>query len=335
MRGFFLKVMVFVFAAIFIVGCGGETNRYILQVDKYELKNVDVHIKRYGKALFELDTVNFKVGLKSIKPEFLLFLDADLNDTTNVNQLKAFVSDTLNRFLYNNTIKVFPDLSLVEANISSALSYYQYYFPEMALPLFYSYISGGLFEMPVMAVDGVVLIGLDNYLGSDFMHYARLGIPRYKMRWMVKEEVPVDVMRSLYQTLPFGQKKPKILLDMMIASGKQLFFLDATMPDVADSLKIRYSQKQLQWVEENEKSIWGFLISQKLLFSADFIQTNKLMQDGPFTKGFEGDAPARIGEWTGWQIVSSYMKKNPDVTLKELLKTNDAQMILNKSGYKP
>jgi hypothetical protein len=335
MRGIFLRVSVFVFVTILIAGCGGETNRYVPQVKKSELKNVEVHIKRYGKALFELDTVSFKTGLETIKPEFLLFLDADLNDTANVNQLKAFVSDTLNRFLFNKTMKVFPDLNLLEEEISSALSYYQYYFPEMTTPSFYSYISGGLFEMPVMAVDDVMLIGLDNYLGRDFMHYARLGIPRYKMRWMVKEEVPVDVMRSLYQTLSLGQKKPRILLDMMIASGKQLFFLDAVMPDVADSLKIKYSQKQLRWVKENEKSIWGFLISQKLLFSADFIQTNKLMQDGPFTKGFEGDAPARIGEWVGWQIVSNYMKKNPDVTLKELLKTNDAQMILNKSGYKP
>ena len=323
------------FATIFIMGCGGETNRYTPQVKKSGLKNVEVHIKRYGKALFELDTVNFKAGLETIKPEFLLFLDADLNDTANVNQLKNFVTDTLNLFLFNNTMKVFPDLNLLEINIGSALSYYQYYFPEMSTPSFYSYISGGLFEMPVMAVDDVVLIGLDNYLGSGFMHYARLGIPRYKMRWMVKEEVTVDVMRSLYQTLPFKQRKPKVLLDMMIASGKQLFFLDAVMPKVADSLKIRYSQKQLQRVKENEKSIWGFLIAQKLLFSADFMQTNKLMQDGPFTKGFEGDAPARIGKWVGWQIVSTYMKKNPDVTLKELLKTNDAQMILNKSGYKP
>ena len=59
------------------------------------------------------------------------------------------------------------------------------------------------------------------------------------------------------------------------------------------------------------------------------------MQDGPFTKGFDADAPARLGEWVGWQIVSAYMEKNKEVSLKELLQINDSQKILNQSGYKP
>jgi hypothetical protein len=65
------------------------------------------------------------------------------------------------------------------------------------------------------------------------------------------------------------------------------------------------------------------------------MQTNKLMQDGPFTKGFDAEAPARLGEWIGWQIVSAYMDKNRKVTLKQLLQNNDSQLILNQSGYKP
>jgi len=316
-------------------GCSTDNSRYIPEVRQSELPDVRIHIKRYGKALFELDTTDLKKGLEKIRPEFMFFLNADLNDSVNINQLKAFVTDTLNRYLYKHTMQVFPDLEQTEKELSKAFSYYQYYFPKTKITNFYSYISGGFYEAPVMVADSVVLMGLDNYLGSHFEHYARLNIPRYKMRWMIKEEITPDVMRVMYQIMPTTLYKPKNLLDMMVAAGKELFFLDAMMPTVADTLKIKYTQAQLDWVRKNEKNIWGFLISQKLLFSADFLKTKKLMQDGPFTKGFEQGAPARIGEWVGWQIVSSYMEKHPEISLNRLLRMKDAQKILNQSGYKP
>ena len=335
MRGLTIKLLILLVTAGFFYGCESSRKRYIPEVDNSKLTEIPIHIKRYGEALFSIDTNRFKEGLKSIKPDFKLFLDADLDDPANVKQLKDFVEDTLNRYLYRHTIQQFPDLSSTERDISQAMSYHHYYFPNFKIPGFYSYVSGAYYEAPVIVNGDVVLIGLDNYLGADFVHYARMGLPRYKMRWMIKQEVPVDVMRALYRALPFRVSKQRNLLDRMITAGKELFYLDAVMPGVADSLKIRYTQRQLTWVETNEKYIWAFLISQKLLFSADFMQTNKLMQDGPFTKGFKGDAPARIGEWTGWQIVSAYMKRHPEVTLTQLFKMSDSQKILEESGYKP
>ncbi len=326
------------FIAVLFVGiesCSNSHKRAIPVVDNSKLPKVRVHIKQYGRALFKLDTANMQAGLKKIKPEFPLFLNGNLDDTANVNQLKAFVTDTLNRYLYNHTSHVFPTIKPLEKKLSLTISHFHYYFPNQKLPSFYSYISGGYFEAPVLSADSVILIGLDNYLGSNFIYYARMGVPRYKTHWMIKQEIPVDVMKTLYGTLPYNGIKARNLLDMMVAAGKELYYLDAMMPEVADTLKIRYTAKQLNWVEKNEKNIWGFLIGQKLLFSADFMQTNKLMQDGPFTKGFDADAPARLGEWVGWQIVSAYMEKNKEVSLKELLQINDSQKILNQSGYKP
>ncbi len=332
------RVRFIVLMIVFFVGiesCSNSHKRAIPVVDNSKLPRVKVHVKQYGRALFKLDTVNMQAGLKRIKSEFSLFLNGNLNDTANVNQLKAFVTDTLNRYLYIRTADVFPTLEPLEKDLSSAVSHFRYYFPNQKLPSFYSYISGGYFEAPVLLVDSVVLIGLDNYLGSNFVYYARMGVPRYKAHWMIKQEIPVDVMKTLYGTLPFKRAKARNLLDRMISAGKELYYLDAMMPEVADTLKIRYTAKQLNWVVKNENNIWGFLIGQKLLFSADFMQTNKLMQDGPFTKGFDADAPARLGEWVGWQIVSAYMEKNKEVSLKEMLQINDSQKILNQSGYKP
>jgi len=37
----------------------------------------------------------------------------------------------------------------------------------------------------------------------------------------------------------------------------------------------------------------------------------------------------------GWQIVKVYMKKHPEMTLKQLLALDNAQEVLEQSGYKP
>ena len=45
--------------------------------------------------------------------------------------------------------------------------------------------------------------------------------------------------------------------------------------------------------------------------------------------------PAQIGIWIGIRIMESYMKNNPDVGLKELLRMHDYSNILEQSGYTP
>ena len=39
------------------------------------------------------------------------------------------------------------------------------------------------------------------------------------------------------------------LMQKMIYNGKILYFMDATMPDVPDSLKIGYTSQQQKWAE--------------------------------------------------------------------------------------
>jgi hypothetical protein len=330
-----ITTLLFILTVLFFGSCSNTSERYIPKVSKKDLPKVNIRIKQYGKALFSLDTTNLQAGLKSISPEFMLFLDADLDDTSNLNKIKGFVTDSLNKALYEKTEQVFPDLKDLEHQLSSAYAHLLYYFPEYRVQSFYSYISGVYYEEPVMVYDTFALIGLDNYLGKDCQYYDRFMIPKYKSRWMIPGEITPDVMRAVFNTLPQKNYKPSTLLDLMIMAGKRMFFLDAVMPDTPDTLKIRYTDAQLKWVEQNEKNIWAFLVSEKLLFTADFKQSNKLMQDGPFTNGFSRSTPSRLGEWIGWQIVSTYMKNHPEVSLKKLLQMNDAQEILNRSGYKP
>ena len=57
------------------------------------------------------------------------------------------------------------------------------------------------------------------------------------------------------------------------------------------------------------------------------------MQEAPFTAPVSQDSPGRLGEWIGLRIVKSFMNKNKNVTLPELMQMNNYQEILEKSGY--
>jgi hypothetical protein len=47
------------------------------------------------------------------------------------------------------------------------------------------------------------------------------------------------------------------------------------------------------------------------------------------------ESPGRTANWIGWQIVKSYMRRNPANTLDDLILEKDAQAILDASKYKP
>jgi hypothetical protein len=330
----YVKIIAGFWLMLVLLSCGHDSQRAV-RVDPADLPDVQVHIKRYGKALFEIDTAHFTEGLKKIQPEFPYFLDADLNDTANTNQLHSFVADTQVRRIYKKTMEVFPDLDSLEGELSDAFSRYQYFFPENRIPNIYSYVSDVYYERPVWLKDSVLVIALDVYLGSDYYLYPYLGLPRYKIRCMAPPYIAPDVMRALYFGNVWTNSKMKTLLDRMIAGGKMLYYLDAVLPEVPDTVKLCYTKQKLDWAIENEKNIWAFLVHDELLYSSDFNTQSNMINDGPFTKGFSKASPSRLGIFLGWQIVKDFMANHPELSLAQLMKTDDSQYILQQSHYKP
>jgi uncharacterized protein YjaZ len=125
------------------------------------------------------------------------------------------------------------------------------------------------------------------------------------------------------------------LLGQMIDAGKRAYFVDAMIPGCADRFKIGYSQPQYDWIVKNEQHVWAAIIENRMLYTSDGQLIRAFMADGPFTAEFSHEAPARLGEWIGWQIVRHYMASNGGVSLPALLAETDAQKILTLSKYKP
>jgi hypothetical protein len=152
------------------------------------------------------------------------------------------------------------------------------------------------------------------------MHPARI-VPEAMYAWCMTE-------------FPFEGYGPQ-LIDRMIYEGKLLYLLDATLPGTPDSLKIGFSQKQLAFCADRENAMWTYLAEHKMLFSNERMDIKRYTDDAPYTSSFTADSPGRTGCWLGWQIVKAYMKKNPGMTIPELMEEKDCRKILNYSAYQP
>ena len=309
-----------------------------------DISNIEVNlkVKRFEKSLFEVNTDKLPYEIVRLDSAYGNFFGNFTKGVINIGKLgdpgfeeglRGFITDQNILEVYHTAEKVFEDLKPIENELEDAFKRYKFYFPEKPIPEVFTYISG--FNYAIVATDSVLGIGLDMYLGSSSEYYKRLGIPQYKTHNMSKEFIASDCMRGWLTSDFVLDGSDNSLLAQMIYYGRVLYFLDAVFPDMDDSLKIGFTQKQLEWCRSNEAQMWAFLIENKMLYSSDYKETVKYTGEAPFTTGFPSESPGRSGWWIGWQIIKSYMRVNEAVTLNQLLNEKDARNILTKSKYKP
>jgi hypothetical protein len=124
------------------------------------------------------------------------------------------------------------------------------------------------------------------------------------------------------------------LVEEMIEKGKRLYVLDKLLPTTPDTLKLGYTSQQLEGCFQNEALIWNYFVKNDLLYNKESTVTQLYIKDGPKTPELGDGAPGYIGLFVGRQLVRSYMKNHPEVSLQQLIKTSN-QEILNNGGYKP
>jgi hypothetical protein len=314
-------------------------NRLDINVSKVE---VDLNINHLEELLFVNDTSTLSKNLEIIRKEHSGFFDIYTKYVLKIgtigtpdfnNNIGQFVSDSVISRVADSVKYVFSDFQHIEKQLISGFKHYRYYFPNTTIPEIYTCVTG--FNQSVFTSDFGVGIGLDKYLGSDCIFYKYLGIPQYKSANMHQQKIVPDVFYSLFVTEYPYHDSINNLLSNMIYQGKALYYTKAMCPDLPDSIIMGYSSKQLKWCIENEAQMWSYLIERKMLYDFERLTLQKLIGDAPFTNSFSKESPGRAGSWLGLRIIQSFMNKNPNVTLKDLAQLNNAQSILNLSGYFP
>lgn len=327
---------------IILWSCQPDANVTAPNVEDIE---VEVKIKRFEQELFNLDTNNIEQGLagqleelRAAYPDFyevftkkILVEGAMPGDETQV--IGDFITHPNVRKLYDTTQVEFANIEAIEADLAQAFKYYKYHFPDKPVPEVVSFLSEyvvGTFTYG----DSLLAIGWDFFLGENFPYDPRI-FPQYIQQSMDKDHLLAKSIEAVSSNL-VGTAEGKRMLDQMINNGKILYLEKLFLPAMPDSIIMEYTPQQMQWVRDNEREVWAYLLREDLLYSTRTSDFQKLIGPSPTgTTQMPRESPGKVGNWMGWQIVDRFMEQNPELTPADLLEIRDAQDILTRSRYRP
>ena len=242
-------------------------------------------------------------------------------------------ADTLQQRLRSEVRKAFPDFGAYQTELELFFKHARYYFPQTQAPRVLTLTTDVDYENRVILTDTLLLIGLDNYLGPDHEFYGSL--QRYIARDLDPARLVSDV-GSAFARKVVPVPRDRSFIAQMVYYGKVLYLKDRLMPMAADSVKIGYTTRQLDWAKENESQIWRYFVERELLYSTDKGLGPRFLDPAPFSKfrlTLDNESPGRVGRYMGWQIVRSFMEKN-DISLQEMLQI-PGEEVFKRSKYKP
>ena len=301
----------------------------------------DIKIERFDSAFWSLDTTQIAEEFTRLATQYP---DITPIYTENVVQFghpdSTITHDTYKLFrankevgeLYEDALKIYTDMSDIEKDLTTAFRRTKYFLPQLPTPRVYCHVSG--LNQSLIVGEEFISLSIDNYLGADYELYKKIGIYKYQLPNMRREKVAPDYITAwISSEIPNGLADN--LLADMIRHGKILYTVSVLMPDTDERIIMGYSEEQWNWVKKNEANMWNALIASKDLYTTSMMIKNQYVGEGPFTKPFTQESPGRAGAWLGWQIVESYMRSNPQISIQQLLQQPDAQVILNNSNYRP
>lgn len=158
--------------------------------------------------------------------------------------------------------------------------------------------------------------------------------------------IPLDIANALYMANYAQDSVTRMTLgEAMVDAGKRLFFLECLLPEWADHKLIEYSKPSMDWCEEYEYDLW--LMFNDSHYECDITSTSHFIHQkalsissGTQSLGWVNlqsapNAPDRIGEWIGWQMVRAYAVENGGYAELQSIIETPSSLILQQSPYNP
>jgi len=252
----------------------------------------------------------------------------------------AFINERFFRFsnphidtLLMEVNSTFKDGADLRKQLRDAFANVKYYYPDFKIPMVKTVITG--LETDLLVSDSLIAIGLDYYLGPT---------ARYKpdlYSYMQRRYTPQFILPSIM--LLYGidgsfnktDLSDKTVLAEMISYGKAYYFAKQMLPCLPDSVLIGYTAEEMAGAQQFEDLIWSRFVEDEVIYSTSHQVKQRYIAERPKTLEVGEKCPGRIGTWVGWQIVKKYMKSHPEVSLPQLMQTENANQIFKESGYRP
>ena len=344
------RVLFFLIFSI-LLGCNNH---------QQEDHRVDLKIYRFENDFFSINESNIsqktqqwnKVNNTFLEGAFVPFIESfvenankplSIGDSVFLNELLIFATHEDFKDVYDSIRTRFSDFTEIENSLEQAFGRFFYFFPNSNynIPNITTFFSG--FNYAVFTYPGKdtrtydIAIGLDYFLGSGSKFYSYLGAHEYERFKFQKKFIPSYVMQVWFD-MCYEDKLNKYmfktdLLTQMIFLGKKMYFVDQMLPNIPLHDKLGFSKKQMEWLLNNEKNIWSYIIEKDMLFSTDETKFRQFIHEGPFVKGLPAEAPSRLGYYMGYQIIANYLQEN-EIAIEELL-VNDLESEEYIKNYQP
>lgn len=302
--------------------------------DEILKSNINVEIIRLENEFFGAETAEDYLYLLDKYPQFsdrYLLSGEYFSKEEMANELLSIHRDSTLIELYEEVMGYYASIDSLENELTDALKYIQYYFPEFKIPKVYTFVSG--FASDLYLDDEMIVIGLDYYL--PFEHrFQPPDLPQYiSKRYQRAYIVPMIVM-AISSKFNKTDMTQSTLLAEMIYFGKAYHFVKSILPCTSDEYIIGYTPEEIMACFDNEEFIWSYFVENDLFFETNPFIIRKYTGEAPATDEISPDAPGRIGRWLGWNIVDDF-RFNNNIELKEMMEISDTGRIFRQSGYKP
>ncbi len=319
------KVLVFSFVIIGLLSCKNnpldiDSSKVVVSINYYNMDSVFVNAtgselqkwnEIYKSEINDAYEYELGMGLRIGVPE----------DSVILQNIELFANDPGMAKFEKKISEKFPDLMSRHRIIISGFKNLKYHLPEAKIPTSIVY-ANTCFQSSAFSTQNEIIMGLERYLGQDEPLVQEL--PRAIFYDWIKEGMDQkyferDALCSWIMSNVVDMSEGN-LAQNMVNWGKILYFTEASFPDLDDEIIIRYSAEDLKWANENEFSLWDYLVKEKMLFRINETESINMLSPGPFTVGLPEKGPDRLGQYLGWQMVRKYMEKN-SITLKQLQNT--------------
>lgn len=298
----------------------------------------DVHFARFEHLLFETEPAHLHDAMLHARDTF----ESDLlvffpDDDDYLAMTLDFVSDPVMRDIYRTTDSLYHDFSDIESALGRALHRAYRLCPRMQhVERFFTMVTGDFdnYNYRVFGNASQLCIALDMYALGRLGRYQYFGMPTYIVRTLSADHIVADCMRQIARYNMPPEASSPTLLDYAIEAGKTLYFVEQTVSDINDTILLRYTPAQLQWMKHNTASVWARIVENKMLYSTDWTALRGLVGDAPYTNAFGNASAPRTTDYIGLQIVKQYVKRS-GCSMEELLAETDSRKILDQSGWRP
>ncbi|MFK8296777.1 gliding motility lipoprotein GldB [Capnocytophaga cynodegmi] len=315
-----MKKSLLLIGLLILTACGDKKEKEIAKIP------MQVEMVRFDSLFFT--TPSEKIS--ELRKMYPFFFTSNISDDEWIEIQK----DSLRQALYKEVQKNVGDLSKEKKEIKGLFQHLKYYFPNFQAPKVITLTSEVDYQSRVIYADSLLLIGIDNYLGEN--HHFYENIQKYIRFELQKENIVIDIAESFADKL-VPRRQHLTFLDNIIYEGKKLYLTEILLPKKSEAEVLKYDKTKWKWTVENESQIWRYFIDNELLYQTDKKLLNRFIYPAPFSKFYlelDSESPGGVGRFIGLQIVKSFMEKNEQISIIEML-TMKPEELFKQSFYKP